>query len=121
MKDHPGSGGSVADRIEGAVVRHQIEHVAGIGVRDPTPRRDGDPQVAPIANTAGRGTVDQMRPSGGEQSAEADADRLPIADGEKVSTLHLAVDLQVIEDADYRVFAAGVLDVDENSASRRGR
>src|SRR5206468_3398612 len=53
-------GGDVAHRVKGAVVRHDLEHVARARAGEPHARAHGDPEIAPVTDAGGWRAVEEL-------------------------------------------------------------
>src|SRR5262245_48720712 len=95
--DDPARCRGIADCVEGAVVGHDLEHVAGSRLPEPASGRDRDPQVAPVAHAERGSAVYELRAERGEMSRKALPDRAPVADRGQLGRLRGAVDLQGLE------------------------
>ena len=115
----PRQGGHVADRVERAIVRDDLDQVAGPGAAEPHSRAHRDAQVAPVLHPGGRGAVHEVGAAPGEQPGAVRADHPPVPDRDQVDAAVLPVDGQVVQDAAHVVGAARVLHVHEDRAAPR--
>src|SRR5512132_3999518 len=89
----------VADRVERAIVRDDLDDVARPRGRQPHAGAYGDAQVAPVAHADGGRAMDELRAVAGEQTRRVVTDHPPVPDGEEVGALTDAVDPEVIDHA----------------------
>src|SRR5438874_2288233 len=82
----------VTDGVEGAVVRHDLEHVARTGRGEPHARAHRDAEVAPVAHPGGRRAVDELGAVAREQARCVLADHPPVPDGDEFGPPARAVD-----------------------------
>ena len=118
---HAETGGHVADRVEGAIVGDDLDHVSGPRARQPHTRRHGDAQVTPVAHADGRCAVHERRAVTREQAGRVVTDDAPVADGEELRAPAGAVDREMREHPRDVLRAARVLDVEEDGPPARGR
>src|SRR5260221_695993 len=60
MERHPNRRRGVGDSVEGPIVGDDFQDVAGLGMPEPTARRDRDPEIAPVAYTDRRRAVHEL-------------------------------------------------------------
>ena len=115
------AGRDVADGIEGAVVRDDLDDVAGARGGQPHPGGHRDAEVAPVAHPHGGRTVHEVGPVAGEEPRGVMADHPPVADGDEVGAPAHAVDGEVLDHPRDVGGAARVLDVEEDRAMGGGK
>ena len=120
MKGNAERRGDVAHRVEGAVVRHDLEYVARARPGEPHTRAHGDPEIAPVADAGGWRAVEELGAESGEHAPRLVTDHAPVADGDEFSARGQAIDGQVLDDARDVLGAARVLDVEEDGATLVG-
>ena len=86
MKGNAERHGDVAHRVEGAVVRHDLEYVARARPGEPHTRAHGDPEIAPVADAGGWRAVEELGAESGEHAPRLVTDHAPVADGEEFGT-----------------------------------
>src|SRR5438034_373934 len=111
----------IADRIEGLVIRDDVEHIAGPRARQPDARRDRDAEIAPVLHPEGRRGMHQLRPVARQQAGGLVADHAPVADRHEARLVVEGTEPQVLEHARDVLHAARVLDVEDDGAPHRRR
>src|SRR6184192_4234367 len=116
----PRKRGLAADRIEGLVVRDDLQDVPRSRIPEPYPRRDRDAQVAPVLDPERRGAVDESCAVSREQASRVEPDHAPVADRHELRLSTQLAQLEVLKHAGDVLGAARVLDVEEHGAPRAG-
>src|SRR6266566_3629262 len=111
----------IADRIEGLVIRDDVEHIAWPRARQPDARRDRDAEIAPVLHPEGRRGMHQLRPVARQQAGGLVADHAPVADRHEARLVVEDTEPQVLEHARDVLHAARVLDVEDDGAPHRRR
>jgi hypothetical protein len=114
VKGHAEAGRDVADGVERAIVGDDLDDVVGTGAGQPHPGRNGDPQVAPVADADGRRAMDELRAVTREQARGVVADHAPVADREELRAAPVSVHRQMSDHTGDVLGAARVLDVEED-------
>jgi len=111
---HAEAGGDVPDRVEGAIVGDDLDHIAGPRAGQPDARGDRDAKVAPVSHAHGRRAVDQLGAVAREQPGGVVPDDAPVADGEELGAPVRAVHRQMRKHTRDVLRPARVLDVEED-------
>ena len=73
-EDDAEAGRHVTHRIEGSIVRHDVDAVAGPCLAEPEAGCHGDPEIAPVLDADGRRAVEQPSTMAREQASGLGAD-----------------------------------------------
>jgi len=119
VEGDPERRGDITHRVERSIVRHDLEHVPGARAGEPYARAHGDPEVAPVADAGGRGTMKELGPEPSQDTSRLVADHAPVADGEEFSAPADVIDRQTPDDALDVRGVARVLDVEEDRVAGR--
>ena len=117
----PQAGGDVADGVERAVVRDDLDDVPGARRGQPDARSDRDAQVAPVPDARRGRAVDQVCAARGEQPRRLVSHDAPVRDSHELRPAVPGIHPQVFDDVREMLGAARVLDVEEDRAPPGGR
>ena len=114
MERDPEARRDVTDRVERAIVGHELDDVARARGGQPHAGGHGDPQIAPVPHADGRRAVDELRAVLREQARRVVADHAPVADREEVGAPAGAVHREMRQHTRDVLGAARVLHVEED-------
>jgi hypothetical protein len=109
-------GSKITDSVEGLVVAHDLEEIAGTGLAQPPSCIHGDAQVAPILNAGDRSTVDESRTRVRKNMRRLNADDAPVADRGELASSPVG-EPQVLKHGRDVSGTARVLHVEEDGAA----
>src|SRR5882724_867082 len=76
--------GHVAHRVEGAIIGHDLEHVAGPRRSQPRASAHRYAEITPVPHAGGGRAVDELGAVTGEQARRLMTDHTPVADGDEL-------------------------------------
>ena len=106
----------VTDRVERAIIGHELDHVACARGGEPHAGGDGDAQIAPVPHADGRRAVHELRAMPRKQPRRIVADHPPVADGDELGARRRTIDGEMLDHARDVLGTARVLDVEEDGA-----